>query len=521
MPVVGVWRAPWRHVPGAGACLAALVLLALAIRLTPLPSWPSSDSANYVAVAWNYVTPESGLAANYAGAPHDPHLDSGPMAFSVRQGLTGPLAIPIKLLGFSPFSFSIVPLAFGLLEVVLAFLVGRALAGTTAGLLAAAIVATLPWSVGESRYARADQVSATLAYLGVYAAAFDPLGTRLRLLSALIGGLLLAWAWLTKETTAFVYVGVLAAVLLAGGYRGQGLTKLLVVASTLLVALLLECATYQYATGDPLYRFHAMEVNQEQCKGNFFTAESAVHGWRDTTYERALLKRLLLSGPRALLLAPASFGLLLLGAICAAWTVWPRKADRPSRPMQAACYLIFSLLLIYNFSTTSLTHYRPIPAIHVYFYPLVLPSAAVVAATVVGLAARAARPRTIWMPVAAVLALCAVASIARSFRNDEGARYLDSLLARLEGGALVLTDPQTASELSQRISRSPLPASQVVPWTSGADNAATQYVLIRPALVGFLRQQYGFEGPRLDELVRDAQPVESNRVFELWQFPDR
>lgn len=509
----------WCRAHGTCLCLVAIILVACAVRLMPLPSWPASDSANYVAVAWSYFANDPLLPASYSGAPHDPRLSTGPMAFSVRLGLTWPLAVAIKLFGFSPASFCLVPIAFGLTEVMLAFLIGRAVAGNRAGLLAAAIIATLPWSVGESRYARADQISVTLAYLGVYVVTASPLGSRFGLLSAIVGGALLAWAWLTKETMVFLFAALAVVTLLSGACRPQYRSRVLAVAMTLLLALALECVAYFVSTGDPMYRFHAMAVNHEQAKAGFFTAESAEYGWRNTTYSSALLNRLALSGPKALLLAPASLGLVLAGTVLAVWSLWHRETSRQSPYLHAACYLVLSLLLIYNFGTTSPSEYRPIPNNSVYFYSLVLPSAVIVSAWVVRLAPRIGRPHTVRACIAVALAISASAAVIRSYRNDRGPRYLDSIAPLIAEGARVVTDPQTASELSQRVSGTPLPSSQVIAWGLQPTDSQVDYALVSPAMMQFLRLRYEFEGPPLGELLKDAQLVEKHAVYELWRLP--
>jgi 4-amino-4-deoxy-L-arabinose transferase-like glycosyltransferase len=497
--------------------LAALILLALFIRLWPLPSWPTSDSANYIAVAWNYITPDSGLPSTYAGPPHDPHLDVGPMVFTIRPGLTWALALPIWAFGFRPESFCIFPLALGLLEVVLAFKVGKAVGGRGTGLLAAAIITTLPWSVSESRYAKADQISAVLAYCGLYVAALSPLRYKHAALCSIAAGALLGWAWLVKETTAFIFLAAALAAVLSGNHKKRFKSYLLV-SATLLTTLALECLGYQLGTSDPLYRFHAMTTNLVQSKANFFTAESAIYGWRNTTYTKALLNRLLISGPRSLLLAPASLGIVLLGATYGAWIITKRRLSSQSLFMRATTIYLLLLLAIYNFAPTGLAEYRPIPAVYNYFYPLVLPAVIMISMCLTRLPlGTALRPWALYGLIS-VLGAAAFISIARNIHLEQPNRDLDCLIERLKDRTCLMTDPRTCFELSQRITHTPKLSPKIIPWNSTSSASGVEFALVRPAAIEDLQFRYNFSSPDLSRLLRSADLVEDRPTLQLWML---
>lgn len=502
-----------------GLLLAVLVAIALLVRLWPLPGWPASDSANYVAVAWSYLQPEFAVPQTYAGPPHDPCLDVGPMAFTVRPGLTWPLAIPIWAFGFRAESFWMFPIAVGLLEVVLAFKIGAAVASRRAGLFAAAIVATLPWCVFESRYAKADQISAVLAYSGGYLAALSPLRRNHAVLCSGAAGALLGWAWLVKESTVLIFMAAGIALLLVGNWRRIDLRSQFVLLTVILAVFVIECLIYYLRTSDPFHRFYAMKVNLAQCKANFFTAESALYGWRDTTYMKALVDRLLISGPRSLLLAPASLGIVLLGTICGAWMIRNRRAPNPSRFVRAtSCYLLV-LLAIYNFVPTSFSEYRPIPAVYTYFYPLVLPAVTIISVWLAGLS---------WITSHRPLAICglifvcgaaAAISIARNERAEQSGRDLDCLVERLGDRTCLMTDPRTCYELSQRIAKTPLRIPQIVPWDSATNSLSSiDYLLVCPAAIDDLRLRYDFSPPDVTLLTQLADLVAEKPTFSLWKL---
>ena len=86
-----------------------------------------------------------------------------------------------------------------------------------------------------------------------------------------------------------------------------------------LTVLGVETAYYFHRTGDLLYRLHTTENNFRVCAALFFDSSSAVFGWQDGGYLRALLKRLLYAGPRDILLSRLYLFLPALALLGMAW----------------------------------------------------------------------------------------------------------------------------------------------------------------------------------------------------------
>src|SRR5690349_22409064 len=77
------------------------------------------------------------------------------------------LSVPvIAVLGLDAFSIRLPGALFGCLTIPLAFLAGREHAGRGAGLVAAVLIAFMPWHVMASRWALEGQSSALLAHAG-------------------------------------------------------------------------------------------------------------------------------------------------------------------------------------------------------------------------------------------------------------------------------------------------------------------------------------------------------------------
>ncbi len=79
----------------------------------------------------------------------------------------------------------------------------------------------------------------------------------------------------------------------------------------------LIAASYRLTTGDWLFHFHIVPKNYQQNAVWFFDQASPYFGWKPGGYAHALLRRLLVSGPREELTA-----FCMLPAFALAAAVW-------------------------------------------------------------------------------------------------------------------------------------------------------------------------------------------------------
>jgi hypothetical protein len=427
--------------------------------------------------------------------------------------------LTIWLFGFNPIALAVVPLAFGFLELVVAYLWGRLLSGPRAGVIAALLVSALPVCVGESRHIKADQPAATLLY-GAVLVAVTGLGARnsnAGILRGVLAGLLAYCACLIKETTVFP-LAALAAISVPAFAGVKGLRPTFFGAA-LAFALsgITEAIVYWKISGDPLYRLHEIARNSVVCRSGFFTAESAIYGWKDTTYTSALIERLFVTGPRMLLGAIPALGVPLAAFAVSAFTVSPSSCGRVPPRVRYASFFLVLLIVTFNFATTAIDTYRPIPPVLSYFYPIILPSTVLVGVAAARLCSGFARsPRVVYFAVAAFVAASCAASGLRSLRDTVASRELDSIAELLRSTeSKCLTDPRTAFELAQRVCGSPLLCERIEAWDPAAGFPAGCLVLIRRETIDDLSHRYSYCAPDVEGLNSTCRIVASGRTFKL------
>ena len=159
-PSAGTWAASRRNRAAASAAqtIPLLVILVLAVELRVLfqTGIGAEDSITYVHFARN-------LADGAAPAPTA--LQQWSIA---RIGLYGPVAVMYALFGVSELTTLAWPFLCSLLGVVWAYLVGRRLAGESAGLLSAFLWALLPTNVAAATALLGDGPIAALSIGAVY-----------------------------------------------------------------------------------------------------------------------------------------------------------------------------------------------------------------------------------------------------------------------------------------------------------------------------------------------------------------
>ena len=171
--------------------------------------------------------------------------------FGLRWGLTLPLATAQGLGGEGERVTAVVPMAYSLALIVLAFALGRRLASERAGLMAAAVLAVLPLDVLAASDVHADLPASFFLALAIYLALRgEAAGPRAAHWFGLVGASL-AMATLTKESSLALAVVLAAWGMRRGWPRAAGAAALAGFAAVLFA----DMTWLRWVTGDWLYRF--------------------------------------------------------------------------------------------------------------------------------------------------------------------------------------------------------------------------------------------------------------------------
>jgi hypothetical protein len=383
--------------------LACIVVLAAAVRVYGFRGYAGFDDAEYARFAYR-LAHERPYPGDY----------TGPAVFPLRIGIIAPTALSYRLLGVSEWSTALWPLILSFAGIALAYSCTRLFFGAGAGVVAAALLAFLDADVDIATRLLPDLPGAFFAAAAVTAIAWAwerAIAPPRLWLAGAAAGLALGVSWLCKETVAylapFCFLWLLMTV---RRDRDRAIALWAGVAAGAASVLLAEAAIYYAAWGDPLFRIHEMERNYRQWTNGFFT-EGSDFGWaQGTDYRRALIDRLFVSGPRQVLFAAPFYGLPGIGLVAA--VLARARADR--RFALPGLWLL-SLVVMFNFGSSSTRAYVPLPLFHRYFYLEVFP-AAVLAAGFLWCVAQSAAARSrgagAWLERA--LALAALAVIAAS-----------------------------------------------------------------------------------------------------------
>jgi len=348
--------------------LFIIVLLAIALRLYCFRGFVGLDDAEYSRFA-NQMNQGTFALGSY----------EGPAVFPLRVGIIFPTAILYGLFGISELSMVAYPLALSILGILLAFFCGSYLFGRFAGLIAAAIWAVLPVEMQNATKLLPDLPG---AFYGAVCVIFLLLVLKTRIHRKLIlfsggflAGIAFGMSWLCKETIAYLvpFLVILFIVTSRQDFK-RNLPIWIGAAAGALGVLFAEMAIYYHLTGDLFFRFHEMERNYLQWKDGFFT-EGSRWGWPiGGSYVKALVKRIFLTGPAFFFLNPQFLFIPSFAAIaCLHACYWQDKK-----------FLIPSLwfvciLIMFNFSSSSLSSYMPVPLFERYFYLLFFPAVLVTA----------------------------------------------------------------------------------------------------------------------------------------------
>jgi 4-amino-4-deoxy-L-arabinose transferase-like glycosyltransferase len=325
-----------------------VLLLALGLRIGGFVGLVGSDDMGYIIHARELALGTFQLSADH---------------FSNRWGMLLPESLLFCLFGPRIGFLALYPLALGLIEVYLAFRLGRLAFGPQAGALAALLTATLPIHVAHSTAIYSDLPAAvflTLSFFLMLVSAEQDQGRQIRAL--FLSGLALGWSYLCRETAVLLFPAYLLFFL--GDLRGRRRAAWSGAAFGLGAALLpgLEMGAYYFLTGDPWLHYTGA-----QSALNF----SPLWTTRATIDQGLLWRRLSLDLADCLLTRFREFGALFV--LAAGATTWALTGkNRPARRIAAWLWLF---LLSFNFSSTSLAEYLPMLVTPRYLAPAFAPAA--------------------------------------------------------------------------------------------------------------------------------------------------
>jgi 4-amino-4-deoxy-L-arabinose transferase-like glycosyltransferase len=459
-------------------------------------------------IGWDDVEYRESSARLLAGDPVPRSL------FGLRWGLTLPLAAAQALGGEGEQVAAAVPMLYSLLLIVLAFVLGRRLAGERTGLVAAAVLTVLPLDVLAASDVHADLPASALLALAVYLALRGERDDARPLAWFGLAGAAFAMATLTKESSL-----ALAVVLVAWGlWRGWPRAAAASVAAGFAAVLLADLAWMRWVTGDWLYRVSPAVTRLHR--------EHMVMLEPSYTWMLDYLR---------MLLDPASGRFGELGGVfylVLAATAVALRARMPAVREVTAWWAV--LLAALSLAPHDLTFTRPL----FFHFPRTLQPLAVPFALTIGLGFAAARRTRIAPAVLVGFALvCGVGLWAAHFDYRQWAavaRQAAPVIERAPRNVAIVADPTSAALL-----RSLLPARRddIVTTDGGAPDGAA-LVLRDPLFIASAlhhrrpvppevlepparwERVAAFERPRRPRLrawLRAAPPEAPAEVATLWR----
>lgn len=356
-----------RNIRGDASILFAIVIAAICIRIYLFAGYVGLDDGEYSRFAYELVEGRFSMGTY-----------SGPAVFPLRIGVIAPVSWAIRLWGFSEWNIAMYPLLLSIVGILLSYLCANMLFDHRVGLVAAAVHAIVPLDVTNATVLYPDLPATVFASLGVVvviALARNDLQNKGVLLGGgLVAGLAFGTSWLCKETVAYFVLTCVAFMIM--NLRRDWHSAVALWTGVALGAILVlggEMVAYHHLTEDWLYRFHEIERNYSQWQNGFF-AEGSNWGWPEGGSRTvALMKRLFIKGPEFLLVNSAFLFLPLLGIIACVHALYWKD-----RSFLIPSIWLVTLLLMFNFASSSRASYSPLPLFERYFYPVIFPSVLVV-----------------------------------------------------------------------------------------------------------------------------------------------
>ena len=502
------------------SALLAVILAAAVLRVLHFSGYSGLDDAEYSRIAYEVAHGNTLALKEY----------SGPPVFPLRVGLILPVGLAFRAFGLSEWSMVMYPLLLSILMLPLAYACAWSVFGHRAGFVAVALLALVPMELGSATQLVPDMPAAFYAALGVTVIILaGRAGAERR--SALfwcgvLAGASFGLSWLCKEAISFLVPFALA--YMAISLKQNARTALALwsgVAVGSLGILLGEMIIYQGLAGDALFRFHEIERNYRQLENGFFTKGSDF-GWREgESYARAVAKRLFISGP-AMLLLNFEFLFLPLVGVVAAFHAWYSK----DRSFLVPSLWLVTLLLMFNFSSSSASSYMPVALFERYFYLIIFPSAILVSGFVVKLMFGSADPvqsevqreRRFWGSLLAVALFVMggyLTQAALKTRPSEWASEVRILASTIEPSSLLYTDTLSIRGL-KFFSGYP----KETKWTDFASTGSVDeiprgsLVLVKKAYIDWLNKNAGmWLSPRSGYRKHDFYDNPPGSWKEIWR----
>jgi len=463
-------------------CIVAVILVVgLLLRIFAFVGVLGSDDLVYAKHAYSIANGTFHIGADY-------HAFA-----SLRTGLLLPVALLVKVFGPGEWALVAYPFLLSMCGIVLAFIAGRLFFNEFAGLLAAAVMAVLPMDVRMASQLLTDVPAAFLynaALLSAYVGAQRETPLR-KVAWAVLAGAAFGASWLTRESAVYV-VPVIGGFLLWAVWRDRrNVALMLGFALTVAAIVAIESMVYWRATGDLLFRFHAMSrVAQE------FSA----YDTKDLNNVAVRLShRIWVSGPKAIFITPyfAFLPLIALGAV--GYFFWTRQkgAGFPS-------FWFLASAVLFNFASTSIHRYSPLLVLPRYLYTIIFPAAVLAGGW---LAALLAGSQPAQLPAARARQFAGIALGALFLLTS--ARYYRGMLkigpgSQTERAVCRLVSPSDPLYTDSR-TRSVLEFFwRYKPATNGHDFAAMRaaeipsgsFVLINRERIEFLKRFHSYEPPQ-------------------------
>jgi len=339
--------------------LCLILAVAGFTRIVAFCGFYGSDDGVYAELAYKMAN-GSFQISDYSSDP----------VFPLRPGVFAPVALGFKIAGPNEWALIAYPFCLSLAGILLMFFAGRSLFNTATGLLGAGLLALIPLDIRSASLLLPDLPAAFWAALGVFTLYS---GSKRETVSSKIGlgllsGISFGLSWLCKESVLFLFPFLLIYAIWIVRQQQGNYILLLATGLTALSFFLVESWIYHKQTLDYFYRFHAIERNYDLNKEWFFS-EGSRHGWAQGEYFASLIRRIFVKGPLTLFLNP-SFGYVTGAALISTiYAVLKKK-----RAFLIPGIWFVSLALMLNFSSSSLSVYRPLVLFDRYVYPLLFPS---------------------------------------------------------------------------------------------------------------------------------------------------
>ena len=491
-----------------GKTLVALLLiliLGVILRILAFGGYHGSDDSGYAQIA-HAISTGTYISGDYSALP----------IFKLRFGVTVPAAVGFTLFGINEYVLTAYPFILSLLGILVAFFIGRLIYDEKTGLIAALIQAVVPLDVRMASELQPNLPGAFWANLGILllilAATKDQIRSKLGL--TILAGVGFGISWLCKSSVIYLFPFIIGYGIWLVVCDKKNRVVLPTFLITFIAILFLEALFHYSYTHDPFFRYNVTEENYRLSKTWFF-AEGTPFGWASGHYYEALWKRILIAGPKVIFLETQFGGVTILALLTAIYAIFSKR-----RELLLPALWFFSLVILFNFGSTSFQAYTPLPLFPAHLFPLILPAVLIVSGLFRSSESVEKSQYGLNFMRIFVIILIFVLSCNGFWRN-----FLDGPQSRLEAGSskiagpadLVYTDNRTMVGM-EFFWGYPDEANIRDFQGMGADEIpGGSYVLINRSRLSFLSEFYGYQLPEFYETVPDGWIKEfENRDGELY-----